>query len=111
MENTPVTTETPEPVKTAEPSHIHDNYAPLRSYFDINDPSDQTVGKFKTIYEYLRGDKDEYNEFDLMRDMRDLQFKLGSTNLGETRVDQVYRYAKLASQAKQIETEIKGMMR
>lgn len=96
---------------TQELPHIHDEYAPLRNYFDIHDPSDTTVGKFKTIYEYLRSGKNEYSEFDLVRDIKDVQFKLGSTPVGQSRLDQLYAYAKLASQARQIDEEIKGMMR
>jgi hypothetical protein len=106
MESTTTQTTT-----SSEPAHVHDDFAPLRNYFDIHDPSDVTTGRFKDIYEYLRHDKGEYSEFDLIRDVKDLSFKLGTPALGESRLDQMHRFAKLSRQARDIQKEIEGMQR
>jgi hypothetical protein len=101
----------PEPQVSQELPHNHENYGSLKSYFDISDPSDKTVGKFKSIYEYFRGDKGEYGDFDLLRDIKDTAFKLGTPALGETRLDQVHRYITLMARAKEIDNEMKAMTR
>lgn len=100
-----------QPEATQELPHVHDNFSSLRSYFDISDPSDKTQAKFKDIYEYFRGDKKEYQDFDLIRDLRDAQFKLGTTPMGESRLDQIHRYATLMRQSKQLEEELRSMSR
>ena len=101
----PKTDSTPQ---TSEPAVVKDDTAPLKSYFNIeDDPS----GKLKTIYENLRGDKQEYNEIDLLTDLRGTIQKLGAPALGESVLDMVHRYCKIQNQINQLNLEQRELMR
>lgn len=49
------------------------------------------------IYEYVKGDKQDVSEQEILHTVRKLEQQLGPTALGERRLDRVYRYVKLNS--------------
>ena len=103
------TSSEPKILTASEPAHVHDDNAPLARYFDVE--SDDYKDKLGLIGEFLRDGKEKYDEFELLMDVKRLINKLGLPDLGESRVEQVYRYAKLASHGRQIEKEMEGMIR
>lgn len=95
-------------VSTSEPAVGYDETAPLARYFGVESDSD---GKLQTILKNLRGDKQEYNEIDLITDLRGLITKLGNPGLGETLLDRVYSYAKIQNQIDSLQQEQQRLVR
>lgn len=107
MSDGTVSTASPSGGTVAEPAFVADNIAPLANYFGV----ENTDGKLSTIFDYLRGDKKEYTDIDLLSDLRGTIQKLGAPALNETVVDQVYRYAKIQKQIDSLQQEQKGLLR
>lgn len=94
--------------QSSEPAVVKDDTAPLQRYFGVDGDSE---GKLKTIYETLRSDKPEYNEIDLLTDLRGTIQKLGAPALGESVLDMVYRYSKIQNQINSLQMEQKDLIR
>lgn len=78
---------------------------PVASYFSIVNPDEKQASKLEAISTYLRGDKKEYDQIDMIRDLKNVLFKLGTPPVGETLFDMVWQYAKINSQISQLEAE------
>lgn len=77
-----------------------DNIRPIAGLvgLDTHSLSDTDTKQLTDIYEFIRGDAKEMTELELLSKVRELEQRLGLTNLGERRVDKLYRYVKLQSQ-------------
>jgi hypothetical protein len=80
--------------------YVEDNIRPIAGLLGINVHAiPDTDGKaLQKIYEHVRGDNKQMTELELLHKVRELENRLGMTNLGERRLDKVYRYVKLQSQ-------------
>lgn len=92
-------------VPAAEPAHVVNDVEPVKNYFKVYDPDPDQQMKLTTLASYLRGDKKEYNEIEMSRDLTNLMFKLGTPPLGASILDHAYNYAKIARQIKDLESE------
>jgi len=86
--------------ETASPAYNEDNVRPIAGLLglDTHNVADMDSKSLQAIYDYVRGDNKEMTELELLHGVRELEQKLGMTNLGERRLDKVYRYVKLQSQ-------------
>lgn len=88
---------------TQELPHVHDDVSSLANYFDVK--PDEQSDRLKELASYLRNGKTEYSSFDMMRDLRDLMFKLGTPPIGTTQFDHAYSYAKLNGAIRSMEEQ------
>lgn len=70
---------------------------------DAHNLSDGDKTSLKVIYDFVRADNAEMTELELLSKVRSLEQRLGLANLGERRVDKLYRYVKLQSQIEGLE--------
>lgn len=96
---------------TTEPAYQVDETAAIARYFEITDPSGQAKNKMNTIKDYLRGDKKEYDDFDMLRDLKATMFKLGTAPIGTSELDHLYNYAKIQRQIDSLEKERERYLR
>ena len=92
---------TPKSVSTpVDMTYVADNIHPIASMLglDTHNLSDSDQSAVAKIYEFIRGDAKEMTELEVLHQVRELENRLGMTNLGERRLDKVYRYVKLQSQ-------------
>lgn len=90
---------------------VHDESAPIASYLGISDPSDSAKAKLTTITDYLRNDKKEYSDIDLLTDLKGTMFKLGNPPIGTSQLDFLYNYAKLDSQIMNLQKQKQEFVR
>lgn len=65
---------------------------------DTHNLNDTDKTSLRAIYDFVRGDSKEMTEMELLHQVRQLENRLGFPNLGERRIDKIYRYVKLQSQ-------------
>lgn len=101
VKETPTTSNT----STQQLPNVQDDTSPISNYLGITDPSDEAKAKIDAIAKYLRGDKKEYLDIDMLTDLKGTMFKLGNPPIGTSRLDFLYNYAKLDSQIKNLENQ------
>ena len=86
--------------QAADIGYNEDNIRPIAGLvgLDTHKLSSTDSEALQKIYDYVRGDAKEMTELEMLHGVRELEQKLGMTNLGERRVDKLYRYVKLQSQ-------------
>ena len=95
----------------SEPSHVDVKTDSLAGYFDVDGTNPKYQDKLKVIGQYLRGDTKEYDDIDMMRDLRNLMFKLGTPSMGTSLLDHAYAYSKIARQVADGQKELERLMR
>lgn len=90
---------------------VHDDTAPIANYLGITSPNEASQSKINTIAQYLRGDKKEYTDIDLLTDLRGTMFKLGNPPIGTSQLDFLYNYAKLDNQIIQLQKQKQEFVR
>lgn len=100
-----VTTKSADGSAVAEPSASSDIIGPVAGYFGIGDPDPVQQMKLETISRLLQKEGQEYNEIDMVRDLRNYMFKLGTPPLGGSVLDHAYHFAKIQNQIKGLESE------
>jgi hypothetical protein len=96
---------------TSEPANVDTDTAPISNYFGINDADATQKDKMSSVAQYLRADNKEYDQIDMLRDLKGLLFKLGTPPLGQSQLDMLYNYAKIAGRMAEDNKEIERMMR
>lgn len=77
---------------------VQDDTSSVANYLGISDPSSEAQSKIDAIAKYLRGDKKEYTDIDMLTDLKGTMFKLGNPPIGTSQLDFLYNYAKLDAQ-------------
>ena len=97
MEDIAITPKTPE----SSGSVGVDNKVPvqLQSFFYIDNPSSEDMDKLQKIWDFFDG-KDEVEK---LYQVKQLENRLGTPNIGETRFSKIYEYVKLTNQIKDME--------
>lgn len=85
----------------------HDNQ-PLAGFLHAA-PAD--ADKLTEIADFFRGDKQEFNDIDLLQAVRSIENRLGTPALNERRVDQVFRYVTIQRQIDSLEKERDVLLR
>lgn len=81
----------------------------LASRFNIDMPNKQEDGKLAEIWAYAQSKAGSENIPDIIWEVIHLEGVLGSPRLGESRLDRLYKYAKLRRQEAQIQQELKNV--
>lgn len=81
----------------------------LAPRFSIDMPNKQEEGKLAEIWAWAQGTAQSEDIQDVIWEVINLEGVLGAPRLGESRLDRLYRYAKLRRQEAQIKEEIKDV--
>lgn len=81
----------------------------LAPRFNINSPSKEEDGKLAEVWAYAQGVANSEDIQDILWEVVHLEGVLGAPRLGESRLDKLYRYAKLKRQEAQIQQELKDV--
>jgi hypothetical protein len=77
--------------------------------FNIDIPTKEEEGKLKEVWNYARKLSESSDIPDVIWQIVHLEGVLGAPRLGESRLDRLYRYAKLRRQEAQIQEELKSV--
>lgn len=77
--------------------------------FDITMPNKQEENQLSEIWAYAQGLAKSESIPDIVWEVINLENRLGSPRLGESRLDRLYRYCKLRKSEEQIQNEIKSL--
>lgn len=94
------------PSQDTELNHVDVKTDSIASYFDVDGKDATTQQRLETIAKFLRSDTKEYDDIDMLRDLKHLMFKLGSPRMGTSMLTHAYEYAKIASQIAQSQKEL-----
>lgn len=78
-----------------------DNPVPvqLQSFFHIENPSKEEMQQLETVWDFFDGK----TEVEKLYQVKQLENRLGTPNIGETRFSKVYEYVKLTRQIRDME--------
>lgn len=80
--------------------------APLNNYFDIDrKTTNKETQQLEGIMEFLEQDTDTKTEGNIYMALRNIEEKLTSPKLGETRIGKIFNYIKILQQIKEDEKE------
>jgi hypothetical protein len=82
----------------------------LAPRFNIDSPNKTEDGKLAEIWAYAQGVAKSDNIPDVIWEVMHLEGVLGAPRLGESRLDRLYRYAKLKRQEAQIQRELRNVV-
>lgn len=77
--------------------------------FNIDTPNNEENKKLMEIYEHVKSLSKTGDIDDIIWQVVHLEGVLGAPRLGESRLDRLYRYAKLKRQERQIQEELKNV--
>lgn len=95
------------PLSAAKPNEI--THLAIASRFNIDIPNGEEDKKLAEIWQYASSLSQTKDIQDIVWQVINLEGTLGAPRLGETRLDRLYRYAKLRRQAAQINQELKDV--
>jgi len=81
----------------------------LADRFNVSNPTKEEEGKLAEIWAHAQGLAKSENIQDVIWEVIHLEGMLGAPRLGESRLDRLYRYAKLKRQESYIQEELKGV--
>lgn len=81
----------------------------LAPRLNIDAPSDDDNKKLAEVWAYAQGVAQTNDIQDTIWEVIHLEGVLGAPRLGESRLDRLYRYAKLKRQEAQIQSDIRGV--
>lgn len=90
---------------TVEPTE----HLALLQHFNIDIPNKQETGKLQEIWEYGKKMSKSGDIQDVIWQVMHLERTLGAPRLGESRLDRLYRWAKLKRQETRIAEELKSV--
>jgi hypothetical protein len=95
------------PIMGSNTSFVHDNQ-PLVGFLNAS-PSD--TDKITAIADFMRGDKQEFTDIDLLQAVRGIEARLGTPAINERRVERLYRYVQIQKQMDSLEKERSVLLR
>lgn len=81
----------------------------LAPRFDLDMPNKQEEGKLAEIWALAKGTAKSEDIQDVIWEVMHLEGVLGAPRLGESRLDRLYKYAKLKRQEAQIQGELQSV--
>lgn len=81
----------------------------LAPRFNIDIPNEQEENKLAEVWAYATGVAKTENISDIIWEVIHLEGVLGAPRLGESRLDRLYRYAKLKRQEAKIQEDLKNV--
>ena len=78
---------------------------PLQGYLNIDRPTTEEAQQLKEIWDFIDGE----GEADKLYRIQQLENRLGSPALGQTRLDKLYEYAKITRQIDTLEKMRDGL--
>lgn len=81
----------------------------LSGRFNIDSPTDEENKKMAEVWAFAQGVAKSADIQDVIWEVIHLEGVLGAPRLGESRLDRLYRYAKLKRQEAQIQSELKNV--
>lgn len=101
-----------EPTQSPQAAARSDSVAhlALSSRFNIDTPSDQENKQLAEVWALAAGLAKSSDIQDILWEVVHLEGVLGAPHLGESRLDRLYKYAKLKRQERQIQDELKNVV-
>lgn len=97
-------------VTTADPHQGEDlSHRVLTHQFNIDLPNKTEDNKLSEIWEFGKTLSKTGELTDIIWQIKHLELTLGAPRLGESRLDRLYRYAKLTRQSNQINEELRNL--
>ncbi len=84
-------------------------YPALKDYFNVEDVTDAQRAKFEVIWKHFSDEADSVG--DLMYKLRQLENRLGSPAIGESRLTRLHSYVKISAQIKDSEKQRDSLLR
>lgn len=85
------------------------DYPEIKDYFNLESPTDAQKEKFGAIWEYFAEESKSVG--DLMFKMRNLENRLGSPEIGESRLQKMYNYIRISADIKDKELRRDALLR
>lgn len=82
-------------------------YLAIANEFGVENPNKEESNKLMEIWEHGKSLSKTGEIHDIMWEIMHLSRTLGAPRLGESRLDRIYRYAKLKRQEKSIQEELR----
>lgn len=103
----------PKPVESPEAAARKDavSHLAIKDRFNIDNPTQQEEKKLAEIWAYASRIAESEDINDIIWEVIHLEGVLGAPRLGESRLDRLYRYAKLRKQESVIKQELKEVAR
>lgn len=101
----PVKVDIPDPIEPKAEPTAHFELYPYLSIDGVN-VSREDANKVKTIYEYVKAKSQNGLKSEILQTIRDLEIRLRTPKLGETRLDNLYRYIRIANMRREIDKEM-----
>jgi hypothetical protein len=97
------------PTKDGVSANISVPYPALKDYFNVESVTDAQKAKFEVIWNHFSDEADSVG--DLMYKLRQLENRLGSPAIGESRLTRLYSYVKISAQIKDSEKQRDSLLR
>lgn len=88
-----------------------DEFSSLTSMFDVDNPSEQEREQLKTIWEWAKNSTDQKTIPSILYAVQQLENRLSSPSVDETRLNKIYRYVELQRQVDMATKRRDEMMR
>jgi len=102
------TQEKQEPAKVLQDTEPVEHLV-IADHFNIDTPTKQENNKLMTLWEHAKGVSESKENQDVIWQIISLERTLGAPRLGESRLDRLYRYAKLKKQELMIQEQLKSV--
>ena len=106
IENVPDNTQSPLATVRSDQSAMH---LAIASRFNIDTPTQEEENKLSEIWAHAQGKAGTENIQDIIWEIINLESTLGAPRLGESRLDKMYKYAKLRRQEAQIQADLRNV--
>ena len=97
------------PIKDGVTGKVEIPYPALKDYFNVDDVTDAQRVKFETIWNYFADEAKGVG--DLLYKLRQLENRLGSPAIGESRLSKLHGYVKISAQIKDAELHRDSLLR
>ena len=101
--------ETPQSVTTVGSNPNPIEHLAIAERFNIDHPTKQEDEKLATIWDYVKAQGGERSMSDVIWDVINLELTLGSPRLGQTRLDQLYKYVRLRIGEARIQEQLRDV--
>lgn len=97
----------PQASQVTETAHETTEHMAIAKRFNLDAPTKQEEQMLKEIWEYAKGLSKIGDSSDIIWQVINLEGIIGAPQIGSSRLEKLYQYAKLRRQERQIQEEIK----
>lgn len=108
MEDTGITVISKSDPMTTSEKFTFSEVLPLAGFLGADAAKDRS--ELSEIADFIRGDKKEFSDIDLLNEIRHIETRLGAPKIGERRLDKVYQYIKLQRISRDVDNQLKDLL-